>query len=99
MPQGTEPGHNHGRMLNDEKERSLSDIGDRLQKIGKLIAERNLRLGAHQIAPPEECLFIIRYERMPEGELSLKLELKWYEGERPIEGDLAGDIDIGTIKP
>jgi hypothetical protein len=75
--------HNHHRhewFVNEERIRSLKDIGNLLEKIGKLLSDRgSVKLDKYDIKPPESCYFIMRYERMPAGELSLKLELMWDE--------------------
>lgn len=92
-------GHQPTRWFeNEEKVRTLQEIGDRLSLIGSRLSGRGpgkggFTLGRTKVDPPPECLFIIRYERMPKGELSLKLELQWdedYPGEQrePTNGDL-----------
>ena len=72
------PHHDHEWIVNDTKERSLQQIGEKLEKIGKLLKERGaVQLGNNTVEPTDPCVFLMRYERLPEGELSLKLELEW----------------------
>jgi hypothetical protein len=67
----------------------LIDIGTRLQDDGRFVANEIA------IAPPEECSFKFRYELLPRGELSLKLELMWWEDEADEPEDEAqGDLTI-----
>ena len=77
--------------VNDEKERELREIGERLQRIGQALAERGLvKLNEYIVKPPGRCLFILRYERMHRSDLSLKLELLW-EDTGEAEGAEPGD--------
>lgn len=70
-------------LINDEKQRPLADVAQRLQKIGALLQERGaVRLGDIEVRPMDTVFFVTRYERMPRGELKLKLELTWGEGMR-----------------
>ncbi|MHA1330871.1 MAG: amphi-Trp domain-containing protein [Candidatus Hodarchaeales archaeon] len=89
-PNPLHPPH-HGWFENEEKTRPLKDIGERLVKIGNLLVKNGkFTLGKSRITPPKKCEFIIRYERMPDGKLSLKLELKWEETDQrysPVSGD------------
>lgn len=81
-------------IQNEEKMRSLQDIGERLQKIGDLLSQKgNFKLGTTQITPSNPSLFIMRYERMPKGELSLKLEMKWEENEQSF-GSTQTEADL-----
>ena len=86
----------HGFYENNEEIRPIEEIGQRLQKIGSLLSERgNVKLGSSQVKPTNPCLFIIRYERMPRGELSMKLELKWSDNQDPSHSlDNGQDIPI-----
>lgn len=74
--------HDHEWMYNVEKEEKLDIIGSTIEKIGKFISERgNVKLGKITVQPPKVCYFVVRYERMPEGELKLRIELEWEENE------------------
>ena len=76
----------HEWIVNEEKMRSLQEAGERLQQIGRLISERGyVSLDGNDVKPADPCLSITRYERMPRGELSLKLELLWEDVPRPSE--------------
>ena len=78
----------------EEKFRPVKEIGERLAKIGNLLLERgDIRLGGSEVRPSDPCRFLLRYERMPRGELSLKLELIWDDSQRggaspPADSDL-----------
>lgn len=88
------PHHHPEWMENEEKDRTTKEIGDRLVKIGQVLLEKGeFKLGRSLVKPDNPSLFIIRFERMPRGELSLKLELKWPDSGHPSrfeapEGDL-----------
>lgn len=75
------PHHHHQPpqwLENEEKERTLKYIGERLVKIGQLLLDKGqFKLGRSLVKPSDPCLFIMRYERMPRGELNLKFELIW----------------------
>ncbi len=81
VPSPPEPPNGHPRyefFESQERTMTLKEIGERLEKIGSLLSERgDFKLGGTQVSPPDPCPFILRFERMPRGELSLKLELKW----------------------
>lgn len=85
------PPHHHGPhewLINDERVRPLAEIASRLQQMGQLLQERgSIKLGGNEITPTDPALFITRYERMPKGELSLKLELMWGEEMRRTQQD------------
>lgn len=96
-PNPPRPPHGpHQWIINEEKTRSLSEIGERLQTIGRLLSERGyLKLDVHEVKPTDPCFSIIRYERMPRGELSLKLELMWEDFTSSSESTHTGkDISI-----
>ncbi len=94
------PRHHHGWLENEEKVRSLQEIGERLAKIGTLLMERgNFRLGTTEVRPPGQCMFTVRLERMPRGELSLKLEMMWEEQEGAGAGYRpAADLEIESVE-
>ena len=81
--------------VNDERERSLREIGERLQRIGQALAERgHVKLNEYSVKPPARCLFILRYERMHRSDLSLKLELLWEETAEEERTDQGDDVRI-----
>jgi hypothetical protein len=76
--------HHHEWLENEERKRSLSDIASRLEKIAKLLAEKGeFKLGNNQIKPSDPSILVLRYERMPKGELSFKIEIKWDQSQLP----------------
>lgn len=81
-PHPPHPPHAYAQFIKDEEiERDLGDIGARLQKIGQALADRGeVTLDDVTVKPADPCTYIMRYERMPAGELSLKIELLWWEG-------------------
>lgn len=76
-------------FFRDERDETLAEIGQFLQKVSSSLAKSGkvtLQSGMgekHIVQPPDQCTFIVAYERMPRGELSLKLELKWMGGSGP----------------
>lgn len=92
VPPPPEPPNRHPRhefFESQERMMTLKEIGENLVKIGSLLSDRgSFRLGGTQVSPPDPCPFIMRFERMPRGELSLKLELKW-EDAQDVEPQVA----------
>ncbi len=84
------------RWVNEEVERPLKEGCERLQKIVNLILEKGyVTIDKNYIEPADPCECIIRYERMPAGELSLKLELKWNDDLTSRESEeVKGDAPI-----
>lgn len=71
----------HKWMVNSEQTNELADIGEQLIKIGQALKENGeLTINDVNIAPQSQPLFIVRYERLPRGELKLKLEIEWEDG-------------------
>jgi hypothetical protein len=82
------------RFVNNERKLSLKDIGEQLQQIGTRLAEKGrFKLNKTEVAPPDPCELKLRYERMPRGELSLKIELKWWP-EAKNAGREDDDLDV-----
>jgi len=83
-------------MQNEEKERTVKDIGQRLVTIGqKLVEKGEFKLGNSLLKPSNPSWFVMRYERLPKGELSLKLEIKWEENPSTSNsGDTGEDLEI-----
>jgi len=94
MPNPHHPHYpNHKWIINNEKVRTIQEIGERIQKIGTLLKEKGeIKLDDVEISPPPSCNFILRYERMPRGELSLKIELIWWENNE--NSPSSDDIEI-----
>ncbi len=91
------PPHHHGEyMINVEKEDyPLVDIGEQIQQIGVALKERgDVKINEKIVKPPGNCMFILRYERMPLGELSLKIELIWDDSEKPHFAGVSDNIKI-----
>ena len=60
--------------------KTIKEIGEKLTLIGNKLAQNGfIKLGKSTIKPNDPSLFVIRYERMPHGELCLKLEVRWDE--------------------
>lgn len=81
-------------MINDERERDVKDAGGVLERIGgKLRENGEVTISGVRVAPGTQCWTVVRFERMPRGELSLKLELKWESTEEvsPATGE---ELDI-----
>ena len=78
-PVGGHPLHRHHEWLeNYELELPLADAAEKVKYIAEVLIENEaVVVGKHTVAPADPCEFILRYERMPRGELSLKIELKW----------------------
>lgn len=97
MPHRPPHHRKHEWIRSEEKTRSLKDVGDRLQKIGSLLVQKGyFTLGGTEIKPPDPCEFILRYERMPRGELSLKIELLW--DEQSVDDSSASDYEDLSIE-
>ena len=96
QPRGPRPPHLRPPewIESEEKTRSLQDIGSRLVKIGELLLDKgSLKLGQTDVRPADPSRFMLRYERMPHGELSLKLEVLWDDAQgsssrTPVDEDL-----------
>lgn len=85
-----------GWYENEEGPRALRAIGERITKIGqKLKDEGRLKIGDHEIQPPDEAYWVLRFERLPHGELALKMELQWEDGgSQPPAPGPSGDLEI-----
>lgn len=91
-PKPRRPGHDHEWYVNDERRRSLADIGERLAQIGgRLKDSGSVKLDGVEIRPSAEPWCVIRYERMPHGELKLKIDIEWVDGDsgEPDDGESA----------
>lgn len=65
-------------FVNEERERSVSAIADRLIMIGQRLKEAGaMNLDNVEVRPNDPSLFALRFERLPRGELKLHLEIEW----------------------
>lgn len=68
----------HEWLVNEERERSVTDIADRLIMIGQRLKETGaVNLDNVEVRPDDPSRFVIRFERLPRGELKLHLEIEW----------------------
>jgi len=95
-PGAPQPPHARAQFIKaEERERGLADIGARLQKIGEGLGDRGeVTLDSVVVKPTDPCTYIMRYERMPAGELSLKMELLWWESESQAAQAQETEIEI-----
>ena len=71
--------HSHRWILNSEKTMPVKEAGQLIEQLSTKIKESEpFSLNGVPIALPDNCHFIMRYERRPKGELVLKTELVWY---------------------
>ncbi len=74
-------GHSQKWMVNSEQTDNLENIAEQLIKIGHALKENGeLTINDVNIVPQQQPLFTVRYERLPRGELKLKLEIEWEDG-------------------
>lgn len=81
------PHRDHVFMVNQGGRLDLSDIAARIQKIGKILQDSGfltLKSGDKEVEvrPPNPCDWLLRYEKLPRGELKLKIELEWEENQK-----------------
>jgi len=77
------PHHRHRQkwMVNSEQTLELKEIGEQLIKIGQALKENGeLTINDVNIVPEQQPHFTVRYERLPRGDLKLKLEIEWEDG-------------------
>ena len=80
-------------LINEEKTKSLAEIAERLQLIGRLLSDRGtLKLEGYEIEPSDPSWSVLRLERLPRGELSLKIEVTWTPGQQGVSP--SQDIDV-----
>lgn len=60
----------------------LTRFGTELADGGKIELRDDLT-----VSPPDPCNTVVRFERSPIGELILKIELKWSDGEEAVSED------------
>lgn len=67
-----------GWIHNYEEELPLNEGLEMFSKILTTLSQRgNVRIAGTDVQPPPEAWFMLRYERMPRGELKLKMEIEW----------------------
>lgn len=72
--------HHPEWLVNYEQQKSVKEIGEYLQKVGSLLAEKGkVVLGSQkvEVQPSNPSYVIVRYERKPKGEMCLKFEIEW----------------------
>lgn len=96
MPPRPRGRHRHEWYENDERVRSVSEIGEKLQQMGRLLSDRgSFTLGRSDVAPTDPSMLKIRFERRPGGELALKIEIEWMEAdENPYWSNTGTDLTI-----
>jgi hypothetical protein len=84
------PPHHNQWLFHSEGNLPPYRVAEVLRKLADEIFEtRGGRLGDEDVTLPEELYAIVRYERLPKGELVIKVEAKWNDfgggrGELPI---------------
>jgi hypothetical protein len=84
------PPHHHDWYFNSEGNLPPYRVAELLRKLADEIFEtRGGKLGEVEVVLPEELFAIVRYERLPKGELVVKVEAKWNDslgdrGQHPI---------------
>jgi hypothetical protein len=75
------PVEGHKWLVNWENEATpLSQVAARLQELADALSDcGKVEIGDSLLEPSDPCVFVLRYEQMPRGELSLKIELRWGE--------------------
>lgn len=68
----------HAWLANSEKIITTKEAGEILCKLSeKITAGGHFKLNSVSINMPNQCHFVMRYERRPAGELVLKTEMIW----------------------
>jgi hypothetical protein len=95
------PAHAHW-FYSAEEALPVTEVGRLLVRFGEsLIASRRIALRADvDVAPPDPCPTLVRFELTPKGHKLLKIELKWGEEFAPDGGDslavLAAAAELDT---
>jgi hypothetical protein len=78
------PHHNHAWMVNEEREWVLSELAGIIELVGSKLKENGyVKLNDYEVRPPSIIDGMVRYERMPHGDLKLKIEMTWVDGVDP----------------
>ena len=73
----------------------MQDIAQTLEQVAlRLRADGVLRLNGVTVTPPNPCDFMVRHERLPHGEMKLKLELTWEPDAVDYGGNYSIDLKI-----
>ena len=89
------PGHLRGGpspvrwLFSAERRVKLSEAASILTKLGTALANGG-KIALRDdltVSPPDPCDTVVRFERSPIGELILKIELKWPDGEQAASED------------
>lgn len=78
-------------LFSAERRASLAEAANILTRFGVALADRGkIELRDNlTVSPPDPCDTVVRFERSPVGDLILKVELKWPDGEgSPSEDSL-----------
>jgi hypothetical protein len=82
MPKNHHGRHHHGWIVNSEKSMPTEQAAQLVEMLaGKIQESRHFKLNGVTVEMPENCHFVMRYERRPKGELVLKTEMVWYPEE------------------
>jgi len=83
-------------LFSAERRASLAEAASILARFGAALANgRTIELRDDLVvSPPDPCDTVVRFERSPVGDLILKIELKWPDGEgSPSEDSLDSLFD------
>ena len=71
-------GNHHGWLANSERMMPTKDAGSLLARLSeKIRSGGQFKFNNISIEIPDNCHFVMRHERRPNGELVLKTELVW----------------------
>lgn len=75
------------RIIEYIKEENVKNFANILANLFNKLAENGqVKVSGKLISPPEKCRVMLRYEIMPGGEYSLKVELLWEPESRNSKG-------------
>jgi len=71
-------GNQHGWLANSERMMLTKEAGCLLEKLSqKIQSSGRFKFNNISIEMPDNCHFVMRHERRPNGELVLKVEMVW----------------------
>lgn len=80
-------------FVHREGEERLKTIADWISQIGQALAAKGkVTLEGYEISPADPSEYRVVYERMPRGEMSLKIELKWWPNAKEHKPDQGGGL-------